>query len=169
MDCWENLTHQTIAVVSCNHVIPKEYRVASQMETAMHYLHADSLFDAMWELLPCSFVVDWLINIDLLDNLLDNQRLTQPSVTDLGYSKKNILTYHTVGRGYNGGFGTSNYFTRSGGSSGNVWEGPALTKSSYLRLKGFPTGTSTEGYFGSGINITHSLDGTALFILAHGI
>lgn len=162
----EDLERSTIACVSCDRYIQPEYNLASRTQLMLEYLHVTSLYDAMWELLPCSFVVDWLINVDLLAASLTRFRLARPDVINLGYSVKEIYRYQGVVRPYSGGFFSPAY--SSGTPNERCLLTPVVTRSSYIRLQGFPSGCSVAGYFGSGVNITHALDGTALFILAHG-
>lgn len=160
-----NLSRSTVYTVSCDLYTQPGVKILSQMDYAKEYLHADSLYDVLWELLPYSFVVDWLINVDLLLAALTFSRLTRPDVRRLGYSTKEEWTFHWAILAATGGMGSSYYCNHRFCPS--VFFTQDFKKSQYVRTGGFAAGSSMSGYFGSGVNIVHGVDATALFILGH--
>jgi hypothetical protein len=133
--------------------------------SAMHYvaeaLHVNNGYELMWELLPCSFVIDWLINSDLLLASSQMGRLQRPDITGLGNSVKEsyqVLVSAKPRWQINPAYYAENL-------SGYEPVTPC-NFSRYQRARGFSAGSDVVGLFG-GANITHALDGAALIIGAH--
>lgn len=158
----ELISRETRICVSCDRFLSEKMKIASQMQTAMDYLHANSLFDVLWELLPFSFCVDWLINVDMLTAAGLSTRLQMPDISNLCYSIKEKLVWrHLMTTGY--GNLVSYYNRRTNDGVGVVAESSVGIRSTYQRNLGFPSGTDIVGFFG-GVNLIHSADATALFI-----
>lgn len=155
----------TVIAVSLDLDVAITTPVYSKMQYAIEYLHADSLFDVLWELTPYSFVVDWLINTDLLAASYLSTRLQAPDVHNVCYSQKESLTYRVLATS-----GLTNHcpggYSRSNGSSSPAYlEGSIGKISTYSRYAGFPSGFDVPGLMG-GVNTIHLLDGSALIINA---
>lgn len=113
----------------------------------------NDLADALWDVVPFSFVVDWFIDVgDILNRnpiYWNSHRLRR-----VGYSTKCEWVFDIRIRS-NAVFGANS----SGISS--VQAGPKVVRSTYERVEGFPLATSGVGVF-QGLNLVHLADSAAI-------
>jgi hypothetical protein len=133
-------------------------------------LTSDVLADAIWELIPFSFVVDWFVDPLGLWHLPGSiSRLNRADVKDLHYSKKIVVTYDVqwnpaYGLYYGGPWAYTNWVTREPG--GHFETQKCVTKKYY---RGLLTDSSlwslaSSRLFSSGLSVSHGQSGAALAI-----
>jgi len=126
----------------------------STMDAMMQRLGTGQVLEALWDLVPFSFVVDWIINVqDLIGN--DPIYWNTHRARQMGYSVKEQWKMEITLRSYATTYQGTDYL--------DTVVGPEVVHSKYQRVKGFPPGTSTVGLFG-GLSITHLADATALVL-----
>lgn len=126
--------------------------VYTRNDFIIQYQGRDRLLEALWDLIPFSFCVDWFINIgDFVKS--SPMYWNQSNLRQMGYSVKRewSASYH-VGSG----------FTLNGQTFSDEFEsGSSTVFKTYERSPGFPPESSTVGFFG-GLNLIHLADGCAL-------
>jgi len=162
----EYLSNVTTIRVGCKNFIRSDIVLQSQMQFIMQYLHANSLFDVLWELMPYSFVIDWLINVDMLQAVSSWSRLSRPDVQQIGYSIKRVFTFSgswlAMRPFMNGYYAFYDWEYDPGYGVGNP-----VHWIEYNRGSGFPPNSVIGSFFGSGIGVIHGIDAASLFIKLH--
>jgi hypothetical protein len=136
---------ERVAVFSAHYVLDEAVNHITAFEHYMDALGVKNVAEAVWDLVPYSFVVDWFINFNKILRR-DPTVQVREKLTHVGYSVKTS---------YYGEF-------KSSFSGNNFWNGvnpsgdtsPAegaerLIYQSYTRTRGFPPSTLTAGWFGS--------------------
>lgn len=146
-------TYKRVSRFSVKHVLNESARNITQLEHWMEALGTTKVAEALWDLVPFSFVVDWFFHLNrLLDQAPD---WASANVIYMGYSHKE-LWYHTVKVKLLDNLW--NYGPQT------TFPGPEhLVKTKYSRVPGFPPGTDYVGAFGD-LSKTHIADGTALIL-----
>lgn len=160
----EPVQRKTTYCISCDKLVPASLAIASKAYYMAEYLNATSLFSALWELLPCSFVIDWLINVDLLLASSQVYRFQRPDISELCHSSREeykfrYLSQAGIGSVPGGLYGPWTLTPR-------FYESEDFKAVTYHRYVDLPSGSDAVGFFG-GMNLVHSADATALFILSH--
>jgi len=122
---------------------------------------ANNGFEALWELVPFSFVVDWLINTDTMSQLATQATLIRPDITHLTYSEKRSIRWRSLvvlGR-------ASNQLAslQPIGDDYLIADGSEGVVSSYTRYAGRTPGWTDDGFL-PGANLIHAADAAALFV-----
>lgn len=127
----------------------------SKLDQVMARLGVNDILEALWDLVPLSFVVDWFTHT----NRLLQRRSIDWHAYDLrkiGYSQKwewyGYVNY--ISRAYN-------YDSSLVSVTGST--GDQLVQTKYQRSGGFPPATATVGLFGS-LTKTQIADGVALIV-----
>jgi hypothetical protein len=128
----------------------------TQLETVLQGLGTDLVFEAMWDLVPYSFIVDWFFNVQkwvMLNPLL----YQMDKVKYMGYSTKTKWTYTAscdvaVGPTWDGLTDTASWTSAA-----------QVLKEEYTRNPGFPPGSSGPASF-DGLSTTQLADSAALIL-----
>jgi hypothetical protein len=131
--------------------------IQSRFALTLQALGVKKVIEAAWDLVPFSFVVDWMVNWQSFAK--DPRRLfDNHNVKMLGHSTKH--TWYMKPRVIAGLPAMHDGIT----SASSQWDGDeqiALTQ--YVRTRGFPSGSETAGVFSS-LSVTNMLDGAALIL-----
>jgi hypothetical protein len=137
-----------------NHLLNEVVLSRSKIDHVLDALGAKKLAFAAWDLVPFSFVVDWVVHFD---RFMGHQHLNWNShtIAKMGYSLKTEHKFHVEVRA----------------NSGEVWDGSNLDfewkggsescYKTYNRTRGFPPDTGSAGIF-SALTITNLGDAAAL-------
>lgn len=135
----------------------------SKLRYRLQDLGLTNTFEALWELTPFSFVVDWLIHPTLLESCAAAALLRGPNVRNCGFSVKRIRKFRTLcalGRGAVSAHFPVTKVTEQVGD--NIGFGSEAFESSYTRTPGLPNYLDFATML-PGANIIHAVDATALF------
>lgn len=126
----------------------------TELELLMQRLGANNVVEALWDLVPLSFTVDWFFDVARL-TALNPIYFNRLKTRQVGFSvkkelKASILKVLTASNDQ--GQSQRDEF----GGSGIIWK-------SYERTKGFPPSSLTAGFF-TGLTYTHLGDGAALML-----
>lgn len=149
--------YKTIGTFGLSVKRPRQALLWSQYDQVMNRLGCRQVAEALWDLVPFSFVVDWFTHI----NRLVRQKSISWNSYDLrylGYSTKNewycdMRLQSSVSSTYP--FPYSNTV--------DVRLGEQLVQTSYVRVAGFPTACSSVGLFGN-LSKTQIALGVALIV-----
>lgn len=129
------------------------FEVSSRMHYAMQRLGTTKLYEALWDLLPFSFVVDWFIDVQNLTLAVPYMRWRN-QIRNCGYSIKlvwymdlKVRSYATAWSGY--------------ARETNDFNPGMIIRRTYERVAAFPPATLTAGVF-QGMSMTHLTDFGAL-------
>lgn len=142
------------ATFSFDYLWSRLARTYTRFEYSHQYLGMDKMVEALWDLVPFSFVIDWFIdlsNVNITNPILWNgERIRFPgySLKEEWYMKVDI-----------------HYTIPTYGADHDYWyHSPSqIVGSTYERISGFPPGTSTVGFFG-GLNLLHAADSASLIM-----
>jgi hypothetical protein len=121
-------------------------------------LGVNKVVEAAWDLVPYSFVVDWLINWKAVFRMVNLARFSTHTVRRMGYSIKEEWSCTPKVS-----VATPNLFDGTPGITA-VWNGQEeVVRRLYNRSVGFPSDTDTAGVF-STLSKTNMVDGAALIL-----
>lgn len=136
---------------------PPQALAWSKFDQVISRLGFTKVSEALWDLVPFSFVVDWFTHI----NRVLEQRSINWNAYDLRYLGYSLTKewYDTVDFSSNViGYWPSRWENTQSGTLG-----PSVVQKSYERFPGFPTGTSSVGLFGN-LSKTQIALGIALIV-----
>jgi hypothetical protein len=150
-------TVERVATFSCMSKLDESIGIQSRFALTLQALGVKKVIEAAWDLVPFSFVVDWMVNWQSFAK--DPRRLfDNHNVKMLGHSTKH--TWYMKPRVIASLPAMHDGIT----SASSQWDGDeqiALTQ--YVRTRGFPSGSETAGVFSS-LSVTNMLDGAALIL-----
>jgi hypothetical protein len=145
------------ATFSCQSRLDDSIDIHNRLRFTLQALGVDRVTEAVWDLVPFSFVIDWLINWRSFAKD-PRTKFQNHHVRRLGYSVKEewycipIFEYDRPP------------FTTGGPRLQASSMGSAqIVQSAYSRTPGFPPGSETAGVFSS-LSITNLVDGAALIL-----
>lgn len=129
-------------------------RVWSQTDLVMQRLGTTQVVEALWDLVPFSFVVDWFLHVD--DWIRLNPAMWNSfDLRNVGYSVKETISAKPCVRVRAG---------VPGDYADNAVEGSeSIVYKSYTRTEGFPPSTQGVGLFGA-LSYSQLLDGVSLVV-----
>lgn len=128
----------------------------SYWDLVMQRLGTNQVLEALWDLVPFSFVVDWFAHIDRLVSS-NPINWTQHQLRRVGFSTKTEwkVRWHYQCQVSTIGYGNS--------PIQNFVTDPVVVATRYERTPGFPDGTQSVGAFAS-LHVTQLLSGLALLV-----
>jgi hypothetical protein len=143
---------------SCTHKVEQSVRDMSHLDHVMDGIGSEKVFEALWDLVPFSFVMDWFFHIDRL--MVVNPLLWGgDKVTMMGSSIKQEWKFCTAVAVQIDPLWLPDVY-----HSGQFVTGsPEILRKSYYRYPGFPSGTSESGAWG-GLSKTQLASGAALML-----
>jgi len=146
------------AVVSCQSLLDESINIHSYSKYMLQGLGVDKVVEAVWDVIPFSFVVDWLINWRSFSKD-PRSKFQNHNVRRLGYSTKETVSFtpSTRLRGIATLYdGITSLDLHNVGTS-------QVYKTTYTRTAGFPPGSETAGVFKT-LSTTNLFDGAALIL-----
>jgi hypothetical protein len=151
-------TYKRTARFGCVSQLEQAMLDHGRMYHTLKGLGVDKVVEAAWDLIPYSFVVDWLINWKAVFRAVNLARFSTHTVRRMGYSVKEEWEYTPKIL-----VSTPNLHDGSPGLSAE-WNGQAgIVRTLYNRSVGFPADTETAGVF-STLSKTNLYDGAALIL-----
>jgi len=156
-------------VVSCVCTDALERQISQIHKFLYAYgLSYEQIISSIWEALPYSFVVDWIVNINCTAQASQFQNaaktLRDGSVSKLGYSVKSELTYHaeTIASSYKSGFGY--YWTQRNRpiTDSEPVRSTVGRCSVYQRNAGMPPFATPSFWAGKGLLVSQGISGLSL-------
>jgi hypothetical protein len=143
------------ARVHAYHVLSRTYQYATVIDSYLSSVGCDRIAEAVWDAIPWSFVVDWLVNLKKLMGD-SSTALSREKLTRVGQSIKTEWFAKLT---------TSVSYCLKGQSSQTKTHESAeqRIRTFYSRTPGLPTGEEDTGYFGS-FSKTNIADGAALIL-----
>jgi hypothetical protein len=153
---WTRITRKS--AFSLTYIIDERVREITRFQHYLNALGVTKLVDAVWDLVPFSFVVDWFINWNKLKRLTYESMINSQLIVRMGYSDK--FQYYVKPKTWIHDYGPYPYIP----PTHSEWLGnEQVAYSSYVRVPGFPPSTEDSGFFGS-LSKTEINAGTALII-----
>lgn len=154
-DSWNFIELDQVSTFSLRYVIPNSVSNISRKQATLDALGASKVAEALWDLVPFSFVVDWFINWSTIAKY-NPLFWSSHHVYRVGYSTKRVWTVQPSVEFDWPLWGLNPHAHES-------WTGTSvIVRKEYIRTPGFPPSGYT-GLFGN-LSITNLADGAALVL-----
>jgi len=150
--------YKRTSVFSLHSILSAAEAAQTRSQLTMQGLGVGKIIEAAWDIVPFSFMVDWLINWKAIGNALSAGNFSTHKLRYVGHSTKYEWTMHPSVDV----LGPSLWDGTPGVVSS--WTGkPGVIRSVYSRTPGFPDGHENAGVF-SGLSLTNLADAAAIIV-----